>query len=146
MSDLVTIGRPEDIPPGHAARVDIGDTAVAVFNVEGEFHALDDTCSHAQASLSDGDLDVDRCAIECPLHGSSFDLRTGEALTLPAVEPVRVHRVEVHGDELRVRLLRGDTPRIPSSYGRPGEQAEGTGGTPPSYAAPGEQAQGPGDA
>ncbi|MFN2568420.1 MAG: bifunctional 3-phenylpropionate/cinnamic acid dioxygenase ferredoxin subunit [Candidatus Dormibacteria bacterium] len=104
MSELVTIGRPEDIPPGHAARVEIGDTAVAVFNVDGEFHVLDDICSHAQASLSEGDLDVERCAVECPLHGSSFDLRTGEPLTLPAVEPVRVHRVEVHGGQLRISL------------------------------------------
>lgn len=101
---MVTIGRVADIPPGHAARVDIGDTPVAVFNVGGEFHALDDTCSHAQASLSDGDLDPERCLIECPLHGSAFDLRTGEPLSLPAVLPVRVHRIEVDGEELRVGL------------------------------------------
>jgi len=104
VTDLVTIGCPQDIPPGHAARVEIGETAVAIFNVDGEFHALDDTCSHAQASLSDGDLDVERCAVECPLHGSAFDLRTGQPLSLPAVEAVRVHRVEVRGDELRVGL------------------------------------------
>lgn len=104
VADLVTVGNPADIPPGHAARVEIGDTAVAIFNVDGQFHVLDDTCSHAQASLSEGDLDLERCAIECPLHGSSFDLRTGEPLTLPAVEPVRVHRVEVEGDQLRVGL------------------------------------------
>jgi 3-phenylpropionate/trans-cinnamate dioxygenase ferredoxin subunit len=55
--------------------------------------------------LSEGDLDADRCVIECPLHGSSFDLRTGGPLSLPAVEPVRVHRVEVTDDGLlRVAL------------------------------------------
>ena len=67
--------------------------------------SLDDTCSHQEASLSEGDLDPDRCAIECPLHGSSFDLRTGEPLSLPAVEPVRAHQVEVDADGvLRVAL------------------------------------------
>ena len=91
----VLVGRAADVPPGHAARVEIDGVPVAVFNCNGSFYALDDTCSHAEASLSDGDLDCDRCVIECPLHGSSFDMRTGDPLTLPAVEPVRVHLVEV---------------------------------------------------
>lgn len=103
-SDWVTVARAEEIPPGHAARVEIGETPIAIFNVGGELHCVDDTCSHEEASLSDGDLDVDRCVIECPLHGSAFDLRTGEAITLPAVEPVRVHRIEVEGGEVRVAL------------------------------------------
>ena len=104
VSDWVTVASVEDIPPGHAARVEIGDTPVAIFNVDGNFYALDDTCSHAQAELSEGDLDVDRCVVECPLHGSSFDLRTGEPLTLPAVEPVRVHRVDASDGVIRVAL------------------------------------------
>jgi len=83
----------------------IDGVPVAIFNLDGAFYALDDTCSHQEASLSEGDLDPDRCAIECPLHGSSFDLRTGEPLSLPAVEPVRAHQVEVDADGvLRVAL------------------------------------------
>ena len=105
MANWVEVARAADIPPGHAARVEIDGVPVAIFNMDGEFYALDDTCSHAEASLSEGDLDPDRCAIECPLHGSSFDLRTGEPLTLPAVEPVRVHNVEVdQNGVLRVAL------------------------------------------
>ena len=105
MAEWVDVARASDIPPGHAARVEIDDVPVAIFNVDGAFYALDDTCSHAEASLSEGDLDVDRCAIECPLHGSTFDLRTGEPLTLPAVEPVRVHHVDVdQNGVLRVAL------------------------------------------
>ena len=105
MANWIDVARATDIPPGHAARVEIDGVPVAIFNIEGDFYALDDTCSHAEASLSEGDLDPDRCAIECPLHGSCFDLRTGEPLTLPAVEPVRVHRVEVDADGmLRVAL------------------------------------------
>ncbi len=101
----VDVASASDIPPGCAARVEIDGVPVAIFNVEGEYFALDDTCSHAEASLSEGDLDIDRCVIECPLHGSSFDLRTGDPLSLPAVEPVRVHHIETTSDgRLRVAL------------------------------------------
>ena len=102
--DLVTVGRVEDIPPGHAARTEIDGRAIAIFNCAGELYALDDTCSHAEASLSEGDLVVDECVIECPLHGSQFDLRTGAPLTLPAVEPVAAHRVVVEDGVIRVGL------------------------------------------
>jgi 3-phenylpropionate/trans-cinnamate dioxygenase ferredoxin subunit len=103
-SEWVTVGRVSDVPAGHAARVEIDGTPVAIFNVDGEIHCLDDVCSHAEASLSDGDLDPRRCAIECPLHGSAFDLRTGEPITLPAVEPIRVHDVDTSDGVLRVAL------------------------------------------
>ena len=92
-------------PPGpRGARRDRARCPIAIFNVEGELHCIDDTCTHQEASLSEGDLDLERCAIECPLHGSAFDLRTGDAITLPAVEPVRVHRVEVSDGMIRVAL------------------------------------------
>jgi nitrite reductase/ring-hydroxylating ferredoxin subunit len=107
VSEWVEVARTTDIPPGHAARVEIDDVPVAIFNVDGRFFAVDDTCTHQEASLSEGDLDIDRCAVECPLHGSAFDLRTGEVLSLPAVEPVRVHRVEVHDGALLVALADG---------------------------------------
>jgi len=104
VAEWVAVARVSDIPPGHAARIEINDVPVAIFNVNGEFHAIDDTCTHQEASLSEGDLDLDRCAIECPLHGSGFDLRTGDVLSLPAVEPVRVHHVEVVDGVVRVAL------------------------------------------
>ena len=108
MSALVAVARVEDIPPGHAARTEIDGRPIAIFNVDGDFYALDDTCSHAEASLSEGDLDVDFCAVECPLHGSQFDLRTGEPLTLPAVEPVASHRVVVEDGVVRVAIAEED--------------------------------------
>jgi 3-phenylpropionate/trans-cinnamate dioxygenase ferredoxin subunit len=106
-TQLVEVARVEDIPPGHAARLTIEGVPVALFNVGGEFHALDDTCSHAEASLSEGELDVDECSIECPLHGSTFDLRTGEPLSLPAVIPVRVHDVVIEDGLIKVALSDG---------------------------------------
>lgn len=102
--EFVTIAPVSDIPPGHAARVEIGEVPVAIFNVEGGFHAIDDTCTHAEAYLSEGELDIRECTVECPLHGSVFDLCSGEPLSLPAVEPVRVHRVEISDGMLRIAL------------------------------------------
>ncbi|MDQ6748031.1 MAG: bifunctional 3-phenylpropionate/cinnamic acid dioxygenase ferredoxin subunit [Candidatus Dormibacteraeota bacterium] len=104
MSEWVEVASVDDIPPGHAARVEIGEVPVAVFNVAGDFHAVDDTCTHAEASLSEGELEPDRCAVECPLHGAVFDLRSGNPLSLPATEPVRVHRTEVVDGNLHVAL------------------------------------------
>jgi 3-phenylpropionate/trans-cinnamate dioxygenase ferredoxin subunit len=103
-TQLVEVARVEDVPPGHAARLIIEGVPVALFNVGGDFHALDDTCTHAEASLSEGELDVDECTIECPLHGSTFDVRSGEPLSLPAVIPVRVHDVVVEDCLIKVAL------------------------------------------
>ena len=94
----------EAIPEGHAARVEVGELPIALFNVGGEFHCLDDTCSHALASLSEGELHPSTCSVECPLHGSQFDLRSGEPISLPAVEAVQVHKVEVREGEVWVEL------------------------------------------
>ena len=104
MTEVVTVARVDDIPPGFAARLEIDGRPIAVFNCAGEFFACDDTCSHAEASLSEGDLDPDACTVECPLHGSTFDLRSGDPLTLPAVEPVAVHRVTVEDGLIRLAL------------------------------------------
>ncbi len=107
MAEWIKVCEAEAIPPGHAARVEIGDLPIAVFNVGGEFHCLDDTCSHALASLSEGELHVADCTVECPLHGSQFDLRSGDPVSFPAVEPVRVHQVEIREGDLWVSLAEG---------------------------------------
>jgi nitrite reductase/ring-hydroxylating ferredoxin subunit len=80
------------LPPGESARVTV-DVPIAVFNVDGEFYAIDDTCTHQDASLADGWLEG--CSVECPLHASCFDLRTGMPSGPPAKTPVRTHRVTV---------------------------------------------------
>lgn len=107
VADWTPIAAVGDIPDGHAARVEIGERPLAIFNLDGTLYCLDDTCSHAEASLSDGDLDGRRCAIECPLHGSAFSLRTGEPLTLPAVQSVQVHDVTVIDGVINVALREG---------------------------------------
>jgi 3-phenylpropionate/trans-cinnamate dioxygenase ferredoxin subunit len=81
-----------DLPPGESIRV-LAHVPVAVFNVEGVLYAIDDTCTHQDASLSEGWLE--NCLIECPLHSSSFDLRTGKPTAPPAKRPVRIYHTVV---------------------------------------------------
>ena len=71
--------------------------------VGGEFYSIADTCSHAMAYLSEGEL-LDECQVQCPDHGAIFDLKTGEALALPAVSPVDAYKVFVEGDDLFVEM------------------------------------------
>lgn len=94
----------EDLAPGEARCFDVSGRRVALARIDDEFFAIDDTCSHADYSLSEGDVDIDECALECPAHGSLFDLRTGEALTLPAVVPVAAHDVAVSDGGVFVTL------------------------------------------
>lgn len=97
-----------DIPEGAALRVMVGDYAVALARCDGAIRGVLDVCSHADVALSEGE--VDDCSIECWLHGSRFDLRTGEALSLPATAPVPVFDVRVDGEGPEARVLVGDTP------------------------------------
>lgn len=82
--------------------INLGDKQIALFNCEGEYYALDDMCSHAEASLSEGD--VYDCKVECPLHGAEFDLKTGEAVTLPATKPVNKYIVNVEDDYIFLEM------------------------------------------
>jgi 3-phenylpropionate/trans-cinnamate dioxygenase ferredoxin component len=82
-----------ELLPGEVAIVKTGQGRIAVFNADGELHAIEDRCSHQEAYLSDGWLAG--CEVECPLHGATFDLRTGRPTGPPATEPVRVYPVEV---------------------------------------------------
>jgi 3-phenylpropionate/trans-cinnamate dioxygenase ferredoxin component len=81
-----------ELPPGESTRV-LAHVPVAVFNADGELYAIDDTCTHQDASLSEGWLED--CMVECPLHASCFDLRTGNPTGPPAKRPVRTYSVVV---------------------------------------------------
>lgn len=77
---------------------------VCVVRVSDDWYAIDDTCSHEDYSLCEGDVWVDELEIECPKHGSTFSLVTGEPQTLPATRPVRVYDVHLEGDDVMVEL------------------------------------------
>lgn len=87
---------------GQSVQARVGDGLIAVFNVKGKLHALADVCSHAQAFLSEGEVSLG--AIACPRHGARFDLETGEALSLPATQPVATFPVEVADGEVIVTV------------------------------------------
>lgn len=98
---MIAVCRLEDLPAGEAIRLDT-TPPVAVFNADGVLYAVDDTCTHQDASLSEGWLEG--CLVECPLHAATFDLRTGEPACLPARRPVRTHRVSVVDGTIHVHL------------------------------------------
>jgi nitrite reductase/ring-hydroxylating ferredoxin subunit len=97
---VISVCRLDDLPPGAAVRVE-AEVPVAVFNVDGTLYAVDDTCTHQDASLADGYLEG--CWVECPLHASTFDLRTGAVSGPPAKTGVRTHGVEVRDGVVWVR-------------------------------------------
>ncbi|WP_370324150.1 non-heme iron oxygenase ferredoxin subunit [Euzebya sp.] len=90
--------------PGDVRLVEVGERRICLARAEDDeqIYAVDDTCSHEDESLSQGWLDG--MCIECPAHNSTFDLRTGEPLTLPATEPVRTYRVTSDGDDVLIEL------------------------------------------
>ena len=89
---------------------EVGDELVAIVQHEGELFAIRDECSHGHVMLSLGE--VDEHTIECFAHGSRFDLRTGEALDLPATQPVPVYPVKVEGDDVLVDLAHPVDPNV----------------------------------
>jgi 3-phenylpropionate/trans-cinnamate dioxygenase ferredoxin subunit len=96
------VGALADIPAGTGRAFDVDGHRIAVFRVDDELYAIDDTCSHAEASLSAGEFDPDEYCVECPLHGSIFDVRSGVPRTFPAFEPVETYRVFLEGDQIFV--------------------------------------------
>jgi len=91
-----------DLAPESALAVAVGRTDVAIVHSDGSFYAIADECSHAAIPLSDGD--VEHGEIECYLHGSRFDLKTGRPLGLPATQPVAVYPCQVQGDDIYIDL------------------------------------------
>lgn len=102
MADFFKVADVSELPPGGKKLAEIEGRAIAVFNVEGVFHAIDDVCTHDGGPLAEGDLEG--CEIRCPRHGARFDVRTGKALSFPAFEPVASHVVKVRGDDVLVAL------------------------------------------
>ncbi len=92
----------DDVEPGTARRFDVGSLRIALVRIGDDFYAIGDTCSHAEVSLSEGEVDPETHHLECWKHGSSFDLRTGEPDVLPATKPVPRYDVEVDGDDVMV--------------------------------------------
>lgn len=113
MSEHVRVAAVHDVAAGEAIVIsrDVAgthDNVALIKTADGRLYALDNTCSHALASLAQGWVEDD--CVECPLHAAAFSLTTGEALSLPATEPVGTHRIEIRDDEvwLSPGSVRGD--------------------------------------
>jgi len=104
VSPLVDICPLSDLPPGAMRVVELEDVELAVVNCDGEIFAIEDRCSHDDGPLAEGTLDAAACTLECPRHGSLFDLRTGKPKTLPAYEPVETFPVLVEGQTVKVEV------------------------------------------
>ena len=99
---LVRIAPLDELPDGRGVHVEIGDREIALFRIGESVFALGDRCSHAKASLSEGEIFDGE--VECPRHGSPFDLETGEPQALPATAPVPVYRVEVNDGDVYLEI------------------------------------------
>ena len=106
--DFVEAGKAGELRPGTMKRIDIGGRRLVLANVDGCVYAADDTCTHEDASLSTGSLRGEW--IKCPLHGSRFNVRTGEVLEEPAEENLKVYPVRVEGDRILVQLAEAGKP------------------------------------
>lgn len=96
------VAKADDLGPGEVMEVRVGETPIALYNLEGEYLATHNICTHAQANLHEGYLDGD--TIECPLHQQIFDVRTGEAVEGPAEEDLQTFPVKREGDDILVEV------------------------------------------
>jgi len=102
MSDFVRVATTSEIPDPGKEVFEVEDQFVVVIHAGGQFYCLDDVCTHDDGPLGEGELTGH--AIACPRHGAEFDIRTGEAISMPATQPTRVHEIKVEGDNILVKL------------------------------------------
>jgi len=104
LSPLVDICPVSDLPPGASRIVEVEDFEIGIVNCAGRILAIEDRCSHDNGILFEGTIDFEKCTVECPRHGSLFDLATGKPLNLPAYVPVDTFEVVVEDDMIRVEV------------------------------------------
>jgi metal-sulfur cluster biosynthetic enzyme/nitrite reductase/ring-hydroxylating ferredoxin subunit len=114
MTDFIRVADVTEIPDPGKTLVEVAGEMIALFHVEGRYYALDDICTHDGGPLADGELRDHKIA--CPRHGAKFDIRTGAALTMPAVRATRAHDVKVEGDGVWVRLRDDATADGPAAH------------------------------
>jgi 3-phenylpropionate/trans-cinnamate dioxygenase ferredoxin subunit len=105
--EFIEAGKAGELAPGTMKRIDVRDRRILLANVEGRLCAVDDTCTHEEASLSTGVLHGE--LVKCPLHGSRFNLCTGKALEEPAEEDLRTYPVRLEGGRILIGLPEGET-------------------------------------
>jgi 3-phenylpropionate/trans-cinnamate dioxygenase ferredoxin subunit len=104
LAEIIDICPLDELPPGAMRVVEWEDLEIAVVNCKGELFAIEDRCSHDNGPLAEGELHEDDCTIECPRHGSLFELRTGKPITLPAYVPIETYPVSVEDDIIKLEV------------------------------------------
>jgi 3-phenylpropionate/trans-cinnamate dioxygenase ferredoxin component len=104
LPETITVCPLSELPPGAMRLVEWEDVEIGVINCAGTVYAIEDRCSHDDGPLAEGTLDEEACAIECPRHGSLFDLKTGKPLTLPAYVPVDTFSVVIDDDLIKLEV------------------------------------------
>jgi 3-phenylpropionate/trans-cinnamate dioxygenase ferredoxin component len=104
MAEIIDICPVSDLPPGARKLVEWEDLEIGVFNCGGSFYAIEDRCSHDNGPLAEGEFDADTCTVECPRHGSVFDIRSGKPKTLPAYAPVDTFPVIIADDLIKLEV------------------------------------------
>jgi 3-phenylpropionate/trans-cinnamate dioxygenase ferredoxin subunit len=102
--EIIDVCPLSELPPGAKRIIQWEDLEIGVFNCNGEFFAVEDRCSHDDGPLAEGEMDPENCTVECPRHGSLFDLRTGKPLTLPAYVPVDTFPVVVEDNVIKLEV------------------------------------------
>ena len=100
MTDFVKAATMDEIQPGEALLVDVKGKQIALFNIDGEYFAIDNMCTHEEASLAEGEISGRE--VTCPLHGAKFDITTGEVLGPPAYDDVACYAVRVTGSDIEI--------------------------------------------
>ena len=103
-SEIIDVCSVAELQPGQMRIVEWEDVEIGVFNCGGTLYAIEDRCSHDDGPLAEGPFDESKCTVECPRHGSLFDLRSGKPLTLPAYEPVDTFTVVVEDDTIKLEV------------------------------------------
>jgi 3-phenylpropionate/trans-cinnamate dioxygenase ferredoxin subunit len=104
LPEIIDICPVTELPPGAMRVIEWDDLEIAVVNCAGTLFAIEDRCSHDDGPLAEGVLDEAACTLECPRHGSLFDLRTGAPKTLPAYEPIETFPVRIDGDLIKLEV------------------------------------------
>ena len=102
MENYKRIASVNDLNDGEAKKIEIDDKAIALFRIDGEYFATDDTCTHEKASLSEGEIDNE--TVTCPHHGARFNIKTGQAMTLPAMFPVKTYQIKIDGNDIMIDI------------------------------------------
>jgi len=104
VSEIIEVCPVDELQPGQRRLVEWEDLEIGVFNCGGNLYAIEDRCSHDDGPLAEGEFDEQACTVECPRHGSLFDLKTGKPMTLPAYVPVDTFPVIIENETIKLEV------------------------------------------